>query len=781
MMRQRKRAATFAQSKPNLVQQSTSSQSTSSQSRVGSSPTVPRTSSVGPGRPARFNPVVPSSGTMPRSGEQSSANHRPPTLVDSRNPVGRPPLVRRSFPAAGLNVTARVANSSNPNRHPATIVSSTIASSGGGHGTIVNNPHRVVNMNMVRSDSVSSMVGEGKKCCCCCISSICSHSTPNGLAPTQKSSANSNSAKDRSTMNQSTNDRSIMNRSINSGTPNVRLLIRSVIEGTAEMKDLILNEVDLIFECKKCRNLFRSLINFLDHKRSYCKDHSCESMTLFNTTQLGIRYLDDDATTLSHADVDVRTQVQDRTDGDRTDGDRTQAGRVDASVNVSKVIVSKPSVVASKQVIVVETGSGDVEVSTSASVPEGVESDQAKESTVARESNVSKESNASRESNVSKDALQSKAKGFKSLDKCLEKLRKDKVSLSSTLSINSPVPSPPILTPSQPTVTAVSSSSKPPPLQVSPARMGPLLVRSLSSSSLQPSSLQPSSLQPSSLQPSSLSPKREVVMRSIPSNPNAVFQTLVTKPESMNKATPSGHAHSDTIQLSGHTHSGTVQVSKLSTVSSMQQVKTVSSMQQVKTVSPMQQVKTVSPMDRNNNDGRMIKTYSRTPSATIVTSKGVTTSAILTGSKDYTRTPLLTANKTPAKAANPLARPPPIERRSSAEVQMPAGSQSPAELQISPESKQSAGSRSSAESRSSAGSRVPTEPRQSGEGRAKSGERRASGERPSSASGYISSTPRPAAVTAMAPTLRSNVRWFILFTGSAITGQVCTVWSGCIK
>ncbi|KAG7308150.1 hypothetical protein JYU34_006811 [Plutella xylostella] len=50
--------------------------------------------------------------------------------------------------------------------------------------------------------------------------------------------------------------------------------------GTIELKQLITNECDLLYECKVCRNIFRSLINFISHKRVYCKEQ-------FNTSQHG--------------------------------------------------------------------------------------------------------------------------------------------------------------------------------------------------------------------------------------------------------------------------------------------------------------------------------------------------------------------------------------------------------------------------------------------------------------------------------------------------------------
>lgn len=40
--------------------------------------------------------------------------------------------------------------------------------------------------------------------------------------------------------------------------------------GTAEIQHMLGHECDLIFECRVCRNIFRSLANFLSHKRIYC-------------------------------------------------------------------------------------------------------------------------------------------------------------------------------------------------------------------------------------------------------------------------------------------------------------------------------------------------------------------------------------------------------------------------------------------------------------------------------------------------------------------------------
>ncbi|XP_059046068.1 uncharacterized protein LOC131841762 [Achroia grisella] len=41
---------------------------------------------------------------------------------------------------------------------------------------------------------------------------------------------------------------------------------------TEELKNLLSSECDILYECKVCRNIFRSLANFISHKRIYCKE-----------------------------------------------------------------------------------------------------------------------------------------------------------------------------------------------------------------------------------------------------------------------------------------------------------------------------------------------------------------------------------------------------------------------------------------------------------------------------------------------------------------------------
>ncbi|XP_054722907.1 LOW QUALITY PROTEIN: zinc finger protein 800-like [Uloborus diversus] len=76
-------------------------------------------------------------------------------------------------------------------------------------------------------------------------------------------------------------DHAILQEPLNLGVTDIKQILKCVQSGSREVKDLILNECSLIYECKLCQALFRSLANFMYHKRCYCKKHVCEKMVLF--------------------------------------------------------------------------------------------------------------------------------------------------------------------------------------------------------------------------------------------------------------------------------------------------------------------------------------------------------------------------------------------------------------------------------------------------------------------------------------------------------------------
>ncbi|GAB1603029.1 zinc finger protein Xfin-like [Argonauta hians] len=67
-------------------------------------------------------------------------------------------------------------------------------------------------------------------------------------------------------------DLSLLRKSLQARGKTIDQLVNCIYYGTTEVRQYILNESDVIIECKACRNLFRALPNFVAHKRIYCMD-----------------------------------------------------------------------------------------------------------------------------------------------------------------------------------------------------------------------------------------------------------------------------------------------------------------------------------------------------------------------------------------------------------------------------------------------------------------------------------------------------------------------------
>ncbi|XP_070503672.1 putative leucine-rich repeat-containing protein DDB_G0290503 [Chironomus tepperi] len=67
-------------------------------------------------------------------------------------------------------------------------------------------------------------------------------------------------------------DLTLLRRPIATSITGLEEVLRAYKDGTNELKKLLSKECDLIYECKVCRNIFRSLTNFISHKRVYCRN-----------------------------------------------------------------------------------------------------------------------------------------------------------------------------------------------------------------------------------------------------------------------------------------------------------------------------------------------------------------------------------------------------------------------------------------------------------------------------------------------------------------------------
>jgi len=72
-------------------------------------------------------------------------------------------------------------------------------------------------------------------------------------------------------LNQAKKDMSVLRPGITTTVTGMRQAIHALETGTGEVRNYLLNEINLIYECKVCHNMFRSLANLIAHKRSFCK------------------------------------------------------------------------------------------------------------------------------------------------------------------------------------------------------------------------------------------------------------------------------------------------------------------------------------------------------------------------------------------------------------------------------------------------------------------------------------------------------------------------------
>ncbi|GMR30480.1 hypothetical protein PMAYCL1PPCAC_00675 [Pristionchus mayeri] len=69
----------------------------------------------------------------------------------------------------------------------------------------------------------------------------------------------------------SRDDLALLQQTMPTGTEGVKALEKFIREGNNEVRKLLFDECDVLLECRYCRNIFRSVINFISHKRAFCR------------------------------------------------------------------------------------------------------------------------------------------------------------------------------------------------------------------------------------------------------------------------------------------------------------------------------------------------------------------------------------------------------------------------------------------------------------------------------------------------------------------------------
>lgn len=74
--------------------------------------------------------------------------------------------------------------------------------------------------------------------------------------------------------NKQKDDLSVLRKPIHTALSGFLEAKKAYENGTDEIRKLLARECDVIYECHTCRNIFRSLTNFISHKRVYCRNSS---------------------------------------------------------------------------------------------------------------------------------------------------------------------------------------------------------------------------------------------------------------------------------------------------------------------------------------------------------------------------------------------------------------------------------------------------------------------------------------------------------------------------
>lgn len=67
-------------------------------------------------------------------------------------------------------------------------------------------------------------------------------------------------------------DLSNLRKPIDTSISTLYQIAKLLENSTEEIKSILSYECDIVYECRICRSLFRSIVNLISHKREYCRE-----------------------------------------------------------------------------------------------------------------------------------------------------------------------------------------------------------------------------------------------------------------------------------------------------------------------------------------------------------------------------------------------------------------------------------------------------------------------------------------------------------------------------
>ncbi|XP_055848903.1 uncharacterized protein LOC129913933 [Episyrphus balteatus] len=137
--------------------------------------------------------------------------------------------------------------------------------------------------------------------------------------------------------NKQKDDLSVLRKPIHTALSGFLEAKKAYDNGTDEIRRLLARECDVIYECNTCRNIFRSLTNFISHKRVYCRNSNNHFNGSFNSNNQN-GFIDQDVSTIIQAEQEFVNKKPNAASTSSKDNNNTNNANRDLSSIIERLL-----------------------------------------------------------------------------------------------------------------------------------------------------------------------------------------------------------------------------------------------------------------------------------------------------------------------------------------------------------------------------------------------------------------------------------------------------------